>query len=462
MWSHQMLHSAIVALEGWSRVAAEVDAAVDRGMPDLFAALAIPSVSHNAEALRQSAHFLTDLFERDGWSVEQVSVGGNLILLAEIGSGPHSLVVYGHHDVQPVEPLDAWTSPPFEPVIRDGRIYGRGSADNKGQFFCHIFAVRALRHVLGEVPVRVKLVLDGQEEAGSPHLADFVDSRREALEGAVLCFTADGPTRQEGRPEVVFGVRGVLKIAIRVRTANTDLHSGNWGNIVPSAAWRLAHILSQLKGSDGRVTVPGFYDHVVPPNQLERQAMADFGYDVAEAGRSVGAVRLDGPADVPALERLMFMPALTVNGLEGGHRENNVIPCEATAFIDVRLVANQDPEWMFGLLRRHLHEIAPDATLERPGGEWYLPSRTPLDLPLAAHVVDAVRVGFGSEPLLVPSSGGTLPDAIFARRLGIPALDVPYAGRDQRNHAPNENMRLDHLHAGSRTSAALFLSLAER
>jgi acetylornithine deacetylase/succinyl-diaminopimelate desuccinylase-like protein len=399
------------------------------------------------------------MLAQDGWSVEIANMDGNLILLAEIGSGQESLIVYGHHDVQPVEPLDAWSSPPFEPVIRGGRIFGRGSADNKGQFFCHIFAVRALMAVLGHVPMRVKLVLDGQEENGSPHLAEFVDRYQTRLSGSRLCFTADGPTRQDERPEVVFGVRGDVKLRLTVRTANTDLHSGNWGNIVPSAGMRLAQLLAQLKGPDGRVSVPGFYDRIVPPTDRERQAMADLPFDVDEAGRSVGAIRLDGPLDVPALERLMFMPALTVNGLEGGHHEKSVIPCQATAHIDVRLVADQDPDWMVELLTAHLKSIAPDATLER--GRGYMPSRTAMETPVAARVIDAVRVGFGQEPALVPSSGGTLPDGVFAVGLGIPVLDVPYAGRDQRNHAPNENIRLDHLRAGARTSAALFLGLAE-
>src|SRR5262249_36606834 len=153
--------------------------------------------------------------------------------------------------------------------------YGRGSADNKGQFFCHLFAVRALRRMLGEIPIRLKLILDGQEEVGSPQMPAFVEQMRSRLQGALMCVTADGPTRLEERPEIVFGVRGSLQLRLTVRTAATDLHSGNWGNLVPSAAWRLASILAGLKGPDGRVAIPGFYDGVVPPTELERQALSE-------------------------------------------------------------------------------------------------------------------------------------------------------------------------------------------
>lgn len=442
----------------WTAIAGDVDRAVDDGLDDLFRILRIPSVSQDASALRRSASELTTLLTGDGWSVELCDVESNPVLLAEIGSGPQALIVYGHHDVQPVEPLSAWTSDPFHPIRRAGRVFCRGSADNKGQFFCHLFAIRALRGRLGDVPLRVRLVLDGQEEVGSPGLSEFVDLHRSRLADSRLCFTADGPTRQDIRPEVVFGVRGDIKLRLTVKTADTELHSGNWGNIVQSAGWRLAHLIAQLKDRTGRVTIPGFYDGAIPPTDAERKAMADLPFDVAEAAKSVGATELDGPAEIAALERLMFMPALSVNGLEGGHNEKSVIPSTATAYLDVRLVAGQDPDSMFELIRDHLATIAPDATVECTRG--YMPSRTPLETPVARHVIDAVKLGYGAEPALVPCSGGTLPDAVFALGLGIPVLDVPYAGRDQRNHAANENMRLDHIHAGAKTSAALFLSLA--
>jgi acetylornithine deacetylase/succinyl-diaminopimelate desuccinylase-like protein len=408
------------------------------------------------------------LLAGDGWSSEVVEIDGNPIVFAESGAESAgsvrkpALILYGHHDVQPVDPASAWTTPPFEPEVRGGRIFARGSADNKGQFFCHILAARVLREMLGDVPIRLKLVLDGQEEIGSPQIPAFVERMRDRLKGAAMCFTADGPTRLEEQPEVVFGVRGMLKLRLTVETATTDLHSGNWGNLVPSAAWRLATILSELKAADGRVTVPGFYDRAVSPGELERQALREIPFDAAVAQSAVGAARLDGPPDVPPLERLMFLPTLTVNGISGGYSGSGfktVIPSRAFAYIDVRLVVEQDPESMFNLLQTHLAEIAPEAQLENLGH--YLPSRTPIDTPIAARVLAAVERGFGVRPLRVPCAGGSLPDAAFAVGLGLPVLDVPYGAPDQRNHAPDENLRLDHLHKGVRTSAALFLELAE-
>jgi acetylornithine deacetylase/succinyl-diaminopimelate desuccinylase-like protein len=451
-----------IPLEIWPKIESATQWAVDEGLSDLMGALRIASVSAEGRGLRESAEYLSGVLQRDGWSAEIVELDGNPIVLAEIGpnAGP-SLILYGHHDVQPSDPDAAWESPPFEPTVRSGRIFGRGSADNKGQFFCHIFAARAIRRALGDIPVRLKLVLDGQEEVGSVQMPAFIKRMQSRLEGALMCVTADGPTRLEGRPEVVFGVRGSLKFRMSVRTAATDLHSGNWGNLAPSAAWRLARILAELKGADGRVTVPGFYDHIVPPSAADRQALAELPFDAAEAQRSISAIFLDGPSNVPALERIMFLPTFTVIGIQGGYTGRGfktVIPCEAFANVDVRLVADQDPDWMYQLLKDHLRRRAPDVQLEHLG--YYRPNRTPLDTAEATLVVDAVTTGFGQRPLKIPCAGGSLPDAAFANGLGIPVLDVPYGAPDQRNHAPNENMRLDLIHKGTRTSAALVLLLA--
>lgn len=445
----------------WRAVSAAVEAEVEAGLDDLLAALRIPSVSARGQSLRESADFLTDLLRQDGWSAEVVEMGDNPVVLAEAGPASPSVVIYGHHDVQPVEPETAWSSPPFEPEIRDGRLYGRGTADNKGQFFGHIFAARALRRVLGELPVGVKLVLDGQEEMGSPQMPAFVERMKERLGGAAFCFTADGPARVEGRPQVIFGVRGVLKLRLTVRTSATDLHSGNWGNLAPNAALRLARILADIKSEDGRVRIPGFYEDVRPPTAAERDAMAAVPFDPAAAAASIGAPALDGPEDVSPMERVMFWPTFNVTGISSGYTGpgfKTVLPSQAVAQIDVRLVVDQDPDRMFALIRDHLSEVAPEAVLEKLGH--YLPSRTPLDSPGAEVVIAAVRRGFGVEPLLVPCASGSSPEAVFAQGLGIPAFHSPYGQPDQRNHAPDENLLYTNLVAGARTSAALLLELA--
>ncbi len=430
------------------------------GLPDLLASIRVAGISARGERLDESAAFHADLLQRDGWRADVVRAGDNPCVLAEIGEGPRSVLVYGHHDVQPVEPLAAWESPPFEPAVRDGRLFARGSADNKGQFFAHIFAVRALRRVAGGVPARVRLILDGQEEMGSPHAARLVEENRERL-AADFMYTADGPVHGSGRPVVTFGVRGVCKLRLTVRTAGSDLHSGNWGNLAPNAAMRMAQILADMKGADGLVKVPGFYDDVMPPTPAEREALAAIPYDAAGELASIGACApVDGPADRPAMERLMFLPTFNVTGISGGYTGpgfKTVIPAEVAAQIDVRLVVRQDPRRIFALLRDWLAARAPDATLEFLGS--YQPSRTPMDAPCGAVVAEAVRQGFGQAPLLYPALGGSSPDAAFAQGLGIPSLLVPYGNPDERNHAPNENLRLDYLEAGTRTSAALFAGL---
>jgi acetylornithine deacetylase/succinyl-diaminopimelate desuccinylase-like protein len=448
-------------MSGWSEVERGAREVVDADLEDLLGALRIPSISAHDRELGTSAAYLADVLRRDGWSAQIDDIDGNPMILAEIGpegDDVPSVMLYGHHDVQPIDPESAWVTPPFEPAIRDGRIWGRGTADNKGQFFCHIFAVRALQRTLGRVPVRVKLVLDGREEIGSPEAPAFAARHRGELAGVRFCLTADGPTRLEERPEVSFGVRGMTKLRLTVRTAGTDLHSGNWGNLVPSAAFRLAQILAGLKGPDGRVVVPGFYDDVVPPTQAEREAIAEIPFDPEEARRSIDAVALDGPADVAPLERIMFLPTLTVNGMQSGYTGpgfKTVIPSEAFCYIDVRLVVDQDPDRVFERIRDHLAHLAPEATLEKVGH--YLPSRTPIDHPEAAHVIAAIEDGFGARPLRVPCMGGSLPDAAFAVGLDIPVFDVPYGAPDQRNHAPNESMRLEHLRQGTAASASLLM-----
>jgi acetylornithine deacetylase/succinyl-diaminopimelate desuccinylase-like protein len=448
----------------WDRVRHAVEAEVERGLDDLLAALRISSVvAWGDEHLSESAMFLSRLLEQDGWTADRFVVGGNHAVFAEIGPGrpddTAAMLLYAHHDVQPPEPLEAWTTPPFEPAIRDGRIYARGSADDKGQFFCHIFAVRALQR-LGGLPVRVKFFLDGEEEAGNPDLAATLEVLRPRMKAGFV-YTADGPAHPTGRPRVTFGFRGMLHMRLTVRTASSNLHSGHWGNLAPDAAVLLAQVVAGMKGADGRVTVPGFYDGVRPPTATEREALASIPFDPGEVAAQIGARALWGPFDVSPMERMMFLPTLTVTGLASGYVGvgfQNAIPAEASAHIDIRYVPDQDPDHIFSVLSEYLGVRAPEAQLTRLGS--MPPSHTPMDTPAVRLVSDAIRRGFGVDPVLLPRSGGSAPDSLFTVGLGLPSLWAHVANADCHNHAPNENMSVSNLRAGALASAALILNLS--
>jgi acetylornithine deacetylase/succinyl-diaminopimelate desuccinylase-like protein len=451
----------------WDKVSRAVDSEVERGLPDLLAAIRIPSVvAWGRNHVRESAAFLKHLLERDGWKADMIEVNSNWVIFAEIGPDPiddaAAILLYGHHDVQPPEPLEAWTTPPFEPAIRDGRIYGRGSADDKGQFFCHVFAVRALQKVLGQVPVSLKFFLDGEEEAGNPNLAATLDALRPRMKAGFV-YTADGPVHPTGRPRVTFGFRGMLHLRLVVRTASSNLHSGHWGNLAPDAALALAQILAEMRSADGWVKVPGFYDGVQPPNAAERAAIAAIPFDPEEVAAQIGARALSGPAEIVPMERMMFLPTFTITGLLSGYVGSgfqSAISSEARAHIDVRYVPNQDPDHIFAVLSDYLKQRAPEAHLERIAT--MPPSRTPMDTPAARMVADAIQKGFGVDPILLPTSGGSSPDSLFTHGLGLPSLWAHIANVDVHNHAPNENMSLEHLRAGSRATAALILNLASQ
>jgi acetylornithine deacetylase/succinyl-diaminopimelate desuccinylase-like protein len=452
-------------MEDWAALAAAVTAEVEAGMPDLFGAMRIQSVgAWGMTNLLESARYLSNLLTRDGWETEIVEVPGNAVVFARIGPGDAqrrpTILLYGHHDVQPPEPIEAWTTPPFEPVIRDGRLWGRGSSDDKGEFFCHLFAVRALRKLRGDIGVQVKLFLDGGEENASPSLDQAVDRLRDRLQ-ADFMYSADGPAHIDGRPRISFGFRGALRMRLRVRTMNRNLHAGAWGNVAPNAALRLAQILADIKDRDGRVRVAGFYDRVRPPKEPERRALEAIPFDDREAALLIGARELDGPSGVPAQERIQFLPSLNVSGLVAGYTGpgfQGAIPATAEARLAVSFVPDQTAEELFALLRDHLARNAPEADLELIS-HWPT-SRTPLDTPATPRVVEAMRRGYGVEPILYPCSGGSAPEAFFTKGLGLPSLWGHCANHDQQNHAPDENFDLGYLRACARTTAALLDGLS--
>jgi acetylornithine deacetylase/succinyl-diaminopimelate desuccinylase-like protein len=372
---------------------------------------------------------------------------------------PH-VVIYGHYDVQPPGDDELWHSPPFEPVVRDGRLFGRGTADNKGQHLSHIIATEILAELLGELPCSVTFVLDGEEEIGSPHLDEALRGIHDELAADVV-IVSDGPTDVTGRYQLVYGVRGILPFELTATGAARDVHSGIYGEIPPNPLWTLVHLLASMKDEAGNITIDGFNELITPLPERERQAMAALEPDPADVLASIGAPRLAPSPTASLAEREMARPTLTINGLHGGYGGpsiKTVLPHHAVAKCDIRLVDGQDAGTVAELIRRHVHRHAPDVTVTLHGT--MNPSRTPMDTPYAAVVAAAVRAVTGEEPIHVPARGGSLPNWVFTRSLGLPTLTLPFGNVDEANHAPNENLALDRFYQGIAISASILLALS--
>jgi acetylornithine deacetylase/succinyl-diaminopimelate desuccinylase-like protein len=422
-----------------------------------------PSISAHNIGIKEVAGILVDMLNKLGLETRLVPTKGHPMVVARwLGApGAPTVLLYGHYDVQPPDPLDQWISPPFEPTIRDGRIFARGVADNKGQHLAQILAIESHLRVHGRLPCNVILLLEGEEEVGSPHIADFVREHRKLLK-ADLAVTADGPLPPSGRPTIKLGSRGVISFDLTVRHASRDVHSGNFGGVVPNPIWTLVHLLATMKNERGEITIDGFHDDVAAPTPEELDAAAKLPLDLDEIKRSLGLTRLDAPAERDYYERLCFRPTLTINGLHGGYGgpgSKTVLPNEAVAKCDIRLVARQDTADILKKVEAHVRKHAPDVTVvsEGPGMQ---PSKTPISSPHLAPIRRAILAAQGVEPLIYPAGFGSLPGYAFTDILGIDAFVTPYGNADEANHAPNENLKVDCFYNGIRTGAALLDELA--
>ncbi|HYB20849.1 MAG TPA: M20/M25/M40 family metallo-hydrolase [Thermodesulfobacteriota bacterium] len=444
-----------------------VDQNLNRFMEELFVLLRQPSISARWEGVEECSKLLVRMMEKTGIKPRVLPMGGKRnppLIYGELlnPEAKRTLLIYGHFDVQPPEPLEAWDSPPFEPTLRDGRIYGRGTADNKGQFFAHFKAVESVLKINGRLPINVKFLLDPEEEVGSPSLNGFCREHKD-LFAADMALNSDGPMDPSGRPRLSFGNRGVLYVEVNARGANTDLHSGNFGGPIPNPAWRLVEFLSTLRKPDGTVAIEGFYDHIVPPTPEEREMMAKIPFDEKKFKEKYGLKKFTPPEEVSYMEKLMFRPTLNIAGFTsgyGGPGSKTVLPCKATLKMDMRLVVNQTPEDIYEKYVRHMKKHGFD-DLEVLKLNAYAPSRTSVDHPLAPKFAEAIRQGFGQKPVLIPAGGGSFPGAAIRSILDIPILSIPYGNADENNHAPNENLAIDCFKGGIRTTAALLYLLAK-
>jgi acetylornithine deacetylase/succinyl-diaminopimelate desuccinylase-like protein len=435
---------------------------VERDLANLIDLVRQPSISAQGIGVRECAELVRGQLEAAGLATRLLETPVYPMVYGERlnAHGMPTLLIYGHYDVQPPEPLDAWISPPFEPEIRDGALYGRGTGDNKGQFFANLCGVRAWIDAIGELPINVKFLVEGEEETGSPHIAGVVEEHRDLL-AADLIYTSDGPVQDDDHPQIDYGVRGVLNIELRVHGTNQDLHSGNWGGVAPNAAWLLVQLLATMMDRENRVTVEGFYDEAAPIDETARAAMERIPIDQQAALTGIGIAELPPPTGVGYLERLMFQPTMTINGLASGYQgegSKTVIPSEAVAKLDMRLVPDQRAADIYEKIVRHVERHADNVEVIHHGA--MEASFTPLDHPLAGAVRRAVERGFGKRPVDIPLIGASLPDAVWTRTLGIPSFLVPLAQSDERNHAPNEHFEIARFQAGIRTAAALIAELA--
>jgi len=447
-------------------VEAYLEATRDERLESYFELLRIPSISalpEHAPDVRRAADWLAAELSRIGFEhAEASATPGHPIVYADWlhAEGAPTILVYCHYDVQPVDPIELWQTAPFEPFIRDGRVVGRGSADDKGQLHMHLKAAEALFATRGRLPINMRFLFEGEEESSSPSLEPWIEANRERLTADAVVIS-DTAFFEGNLPALTTSLRGLLYTQIDVSGPPVDLHSGGYGGAVRNPANELARIITELKAADGTVRIPGFYDDIVPPTREERFDMSCLPFDEAEFQRETGVPALvAGEPGWSILECKAIRPTLDVNGLWGGFTgegSKTIIPAHAHAKVSCRLVPDQDPETLFEAFRDHVLAIAPEGVkVEVRNLGTAKPIRTDVSHPVAQAAMRALEATFGKAPLLI-RSGGTIPVAsLFDTMLGLPVVMLGFTNPDCNAHAPNETMVLLNYETGLRTITRLW------
>jgi acetylornithine deacetylase/succinyl-diaminopimelate desuccinylase-like protein len=437
----------------------------DRYVDEMKALLAIPSVSalpaHRADVLG-CAQWCADEMGRIGLqNVRLVETPGNPVVRGDWleAPGAPTILFYGHYDVQPVDPLDLWESPPFEATVRDGEIYARGAADDKGQVFMHFKAIEAHLSQNGRLPVNMKILLEGEEEVGSANLDDFIRANKDELRANVVVIS-DSAMFARGVPSICYGLRGLVYCQIELRGSATDLHSGSFGGALANPAYVLAQMIAQMKDRGGRVKIPGFYDDVRELQPEEREAWASLPFNERKYRKDFGIPKLFGESGYTTLERTWARPTLEVNGLLSGFTgegAKTVLPAVAMAKISMRLVPDQDPDKIADLFRAQVEKLAPktvELTFTRMhGGK---PWMTAYDNPFIQAAGRAIEKGFGQKPVFTREGGSIPVVSTFREELGLPAVLFGVGLPDENAHAPNEKLDLGNFHNGVIAAAYLY------
>lgn len=417
-----------------------------RYLDELNALLRLPSIAATGEAIPETAQWVADRLRHIGAQVRLLDVPGSApVVYGSIGSGERTLLIYDHYDVQPADPLDLWHSPPFEPTVRDGKVYARGVADNKSNLLLRIQAIEAWLATRGDLPLRINFLIEGEEEIGSVHL-EAICRQYADLISADGCLWETGGRTATDQPAITCGAKGICYVELVARGARYDLHSAN-ATVVPNPAWRLTWALSTLKAPDERVLIPGFYDRVRPPTEADLRALdsipvedeallADFGIPTF----------LNNVRGVDRLKVHLFEPTCTICGLISGYTgvgSKTVLPAEARAKIDFRLVPDMDPDEVVAQLRSHLDRNGfADIEIIELGHE--RAARSDLDAPVVQAMIAATAATYGEQPVLYPTMAGTGPVYPVCAMQGTPMTSgcgTSYIGT--QIHSPNENIRID-------------------
>jgi len=440
-----------------------------RFVEELATWVKIPAISsdpaHKADMRKNAEHLMKELQRLKADRVEMWETPGHPAVFASFmhAPGKPTLLVYGHHDVQPTDPLEEWVSPPFEPAIRDGRMWGRGVVDDKGQVWIHVKAIESFLETTKKLPINLKLIVEGEEEIGSDHLDGLMREHTEDLTADFVCVS-DTAMFGRGIPSLCVGLRGLANLEVHVSGPKQDLHSGSFGGGVANPINVLARMIASLHDADGKITVPGFYDKVIALTEIERKEIAGLPFDEKEWLAMAGSPAVTGEKGFTTLERIWARPTLDCNGISGGFQgegSKTIIPARAMAKITCRLVPDQDPDEIARLVGAHLEKLAPPGVRTKVvinhGGRPYL---APTDHPVFEIAKRAFAKAFG-RPTVFIREGGSIPFVrTIADATGKPCLLMGFGQPDENSHAPNEWIDLENFHLGIKSAAHLYDELS--
>ena len=442
----------------------------ERFLENLKACLRIPSISaqpqHKDDVRRCAEHIAAHLKSIGMTRAEVVTTPGHPVVYAEwLGApGAPTALLYGHYDVQPPEPLELWKTKPFEPELRDGKLYARGACDDKGQIFMHFSAIEAHLKVSGKLPINLKVVIEGEEEAGSESLEGFLVGHRKELDADVI-VVSDTSMLGPDQPALCYALRGILYTQIEVTGPTRDLHSGEFGGAVQNPANALAMIIAALKDGDGRITVPGFYDAVRKMGESEKAMIRDLPFDEAAFIKESGAPVAFGEKGFTTYERISARPTLDVNGIWGGYQgegSKTVLPSFAAAKVSMRLVADQDPTRLFEAFATYVKKLAPaGVTVVVKDLHGAQPFLTEHDDPRLQAAYRALARAWTKKPAMIREGGSIPVMATFQKTHGLPCILMGFGLHDDQVHAPNEKFSLTSFHGGTRSCAYLYEELAK-